>query len=130
GGDPGHAVLRGGAELPAARPPRRLALLKTAGWSQLERGARAALDAELRLLRGAGVEIISDAEDAELATLETALAEAWPLTERILSWEFCWPLRSYPHDQLSKIMQARLAVGLAMSLDDYETALARRAAIR
>jgi Asp-tRNA(Asn)/Glu-tRNA(Gln) amidotransferase A subunit family amidase len=130
GGDPGHPALRGDAELPPARVPSRMALLRTAGWSQLVPGARQALEQEVNLLRGAGVEIISEAEDTELAELEAALAEAWPLTERILSWEFCWPLRSYPHAQLSPIMQARLAVGLEMSIDDYEQALARRETIR
>jgi len=130
GGDPGLPPLRGDTELPAARPLRRIALLKTAGWAQLGPGARAALDCELRVLQGAGVDVVSNAQDTELAALETALAEAWPLTERILSWEFCWPLRSYPYVQLSPIMQARLSAGLEMTFDDYEGALARREAIR
>jgi Asp-tRNA(Asn)/Glu-tRNA(Gln) amidotransferase A subunit family amidase len=130
GGDPGRPALRGDVELPSSRAPRSMALLKTAGWPQLESGARAALEQELDLWRGCGVEIVSDAEDTALAALETALTEAWPLTERILSWEFCWPLRSYPLTQLSPIMQARLAAGLEMTVDDYEQALARREAIR
>lgn len=129
GGDPGQKTLRG-ADLPASRTPRRLALLKTAGWSLLTPGAASALADELTLLQRAGVEIVTETDDPELAALEAELTEAWALTERILSWEFSWPLRSYPQDQFSPIMQARRAVGLGMTIDNYEAALMRRDAIR
>lgn len=130
GGDPGQQALRGDTVLPASRAPRRLALLKTAGWSLLTPGAASALADELALLQRAGVEIVTETDDPGLAALEAELAQAWALTERILSWEFSWPLRSYPEGQLSPIMQARRAVGLDMTLDDYEAALMRRDAIR
>lgn len=130
GGDPGGQALKGGERLPEARMPRRLALLKTAGWSQIEPSAGAALEQELQSLTNAGVEVIDHEASADLANLEADMADAWNLTERILSWEFCWPLRSYPHDRLSPTMQARLSVGKDMSVEDYESALARRASIR
>jgi Asp-tRNA(Asn)/Glu-tRNA(Gln) amidotransferase A subunit family amidase len=130
GGDPGGPALRGSERLPAARSPGRIALLKTAGWSQIESSARLALDQELQGLKNAGVELLSDETDEDLAELEFALADAWQLTERILSWEFCWPLRSYPYEQLSPTLQKRLLVGKDMGVDDYDQALARRDAIR
>lgn len=130
GGDPGRMALGGSKRLPASRAPQRMALLKTAGWSQLEPGARIALDQEIRAIRQSGVELVSDEDDGELAELEAALVDAWQLTERILSWEFAWPLRSYPHEKLSPPMQQRLAAGKAMKRDDYDAALACRDAIR
>lgn len=130
GGDPGRVALKGSERLPASRAPRRMAVLKTAGWSQLEPAARIALDQELHALKQSGVELLSDEADGELAELESALADAWQLTERILSWEFSWPLRSYPYEKLSPPMQQRLSVGKDMHRDDYDLALARRDAIR
>ncbi|HSX80638.1 MAG TPA: amidase, partial [Candidatus Saccharimonadia bacterium] len=43
GGDPGYHGLSGPIELPAARQPRRIALLETAGWPEASAAAKQAL---------------------------------------------------------------------------------------
>ena len=40
GGDPGYPGLSGPIELPAAKAPRRIALLQTAGWPEADRGGQ------------------------------------------------------------------------------------------
>ncbi len=66
--------------------------------------------------------------------MEAALAEARPLSMRINLWEFRWPLNTFARDmdhaKLSAPMQARLVEAEAMTLEEYQDALARRDAIR
>jgi len=130
GGDPGHRALKGGDALPAAKAPRRLARLDTAGWDIAEPAAKAAFQAELELWQSRGVEIVRRAYRPDLDALENDLAEALALTQRILAWEFVWPMGSYRRDGLSETMAKRLDVARDMTVADYEAALDRRAAIR
>ncbi len=133
GGDPGHAALSGPSSLPAAQAPRRLAWLETDGWKTASPGAIAALEAELAMLRGHGVEIVRRNDDPALDRLEQAISGALDLTWRIMSWEFRWPLASYVRthpDGVSKAMRGRLADAEKMTPADYDAALARRGEIR
>ncbi|MBK1795501.1 amidase [Devosia sp. WQ 349] len=130
GGDPGHFGLCGPEDLPEAQSLSRVAVLKTAGWSERTAGASASFEEELARLSAAGVKLVTSETDSELFYLEQLLAQAWPLTMRILAWEFSWPLRSYPYDQLSPTMQHRVDAGKAMTLAQYHDALVQRDVIR
>jgi len=131
GGDPGHPGLDGPEQPPEARKPRRLALLRTAGWPMLAADARAALEAALDRLRGAGVEIIEDG--TELAALEAATADAFTISMGINTWEWRWPLAGFlarDPAALSASARDRAVEMMGMTRADYVALLGRRQAAR
>ena len=130
GGDPGHDTLDGSERLPMSRAPARLAILRTAGWNDADRQAIAAFDAEVAHIEALGVKVLRSEDDPVLARFEEAILQSAAITERILAWEFAWPLRSYPFDQLSHTMRVRVEEGMKMSVSDYADALEARAALR
>lgn len=133
GGDPGFPGLFGPAAPPAARQPRRLAVLETAGWAVAVPEAKAALDTALRKLSATGIEILRRDRHTRLAEVETELLQAMNLSRAINNWETRWPLNTY-HAQneakLSRFAVERLAEAEAMTLQDYRGAIAERARIR
>jgi Asp-tRNA(Asn)/Glu-tRNA(Gln) amidotransferase A subunit family amidase len=133
GGDPGSPGLAGPRDAPAARKPRRLAMLATAGWETATAAARQALDAMLDRIKSAGVEIVLCHDNGRLGAIETALKGAMPLSRRINAWESRWPLNIYRQrdaTKLSRTMLDRLAEAEAMSLEDYQALIAERQRIR
>jgi Asp-tRNA(Asn)/Glu-tRNA(Gln) amidotransferase A subunit family amidase len=112
GGDPGYHGLSGPIELPAARQPRRIALLETAGWPEASAAAKQALAEARQRLQAAGIEVIDRTAHDAIAALETAIAEARPLSMAINAWEGRWPLNTYASDMdrngLSSSAQGRL----------------------
>ena len=98
GGDPGYHGLSGPIELPAARQPRRIALLETAGWPEASAAAKQALAEARQRLQAAGIEVIDRTSHDAIAALETAIAEARPLSMAINAWEGRWPLNTYASD--------------------------------
>jgi Asp-tRNA(Asn)/Glu-tRNA(Gln) amidotransferase A subunit family amidase len=133
GGDPGYPGVQGPSEPPPLSRPRRLALLETNGWAVAAPDARAALEAAAAQLAAAGVEIASRRDDPNLAALETAIADAEPLTRRINAWEGRWPLNTYREIDATKLSRSaldRLAMAEAMTLAEYGVALTRRRDIR
>jgi Asp-tRNA(Asn)/Glu-tRNA(Gln) amidotransferase A subunit family amidase len=128
GGDPGYPGLFGPASVPAAKKPRRVAFLETAGWTAASAGARAATVDALARCKAAGIDVVARS-DTKLAAVEAAIAEARPLSMRINGWESRWPLNTYRErdaSKVSKIMLERLAEAEAMTLDDYRNDLAQR----
>ena len=131
GGDPGFPGLAGPRSIPTAFKPRRLAMLETAGWSKAVPAARAALEAASARLAAAGVEIATRANRPEVAEVETAIADAMPVSRAINDWETRWPTNVYrDRPGLSRAMLERLAHSEAMSLEDYQKLLLDRARIR
>jgi Asp-tRNA(Asn)/Glu-tRNA(Gln) amidotransferase A subunit family amidase len=131
GGDPGYPGLQGPLAMPAARPPRRLAILETAGWTKATAGARAAFAAARTRLAELGIALDDRHTDPDVEALEQAIAQAVPLTFRIFEWELRWPLGAYEkREGLSEPMRRRLAAGRQLTLDDYRAALQRRREIR
>ena len=133
GGDPGYAGVTGPMTLPPPARPKRLALFESAGWPILEPSARTALDAAVAALRQAGTEIVTRAEWPELDAAEQALTEALPVTTKINAWEWRWPLNAFMERDAGALSQSardRVALGLAMTQDEYAAAIARRAEIR
>jgi Asp-tRNA(Asn)/Glu-tRNA(Gln) amidotransferase A subunit family amidase len=128
GGDPGFPGLFGPPIAPAAKKPRRVAFLETAGWVAASADARAAMADALARCKAAGIDVVARS-DTKLAAVEAAIAEARPLSMRINGWESRWPLNTYRErdaSKVSKIMLERLAEAEAMTLDDYRNDLAQR----
>lgn len=134
GGDPGYPGIRGPMTVPPQRKPKTLAFLETPGWPLATDDAKRKLHGVLDALRQAGVTILDRASSAAIATVEAALIESRPLSARINTWEFRWPLNTFArdmdHSKLSRVMQERLVTAEAMTLEDYQVNLARRDEIR
>jgi Asp-tRNA(Asn)/Glu-tRNA(Gln) amidotransferase A subunit family amidase len=129
GGDPGYPGLFGPASAPAAKKPRRVAFLETAGWAAASADARAAMVDALARCKAAGIEVLTRQTHVKVAAVESAIGEARPLSMRINGWESRWPLNTYRErdaGKVSKVMLARLAEAEAMTLDDYRADLAQR----
>jgi Asp-tRNA(Asn)/Glu-tRNA(Gln) amidotransferase A subunit family amidase len=129
GGDPGHPGLYGPDHAPAAKTPRRLAFIETAGWGNASPGAKAAMADALARFKAAGIEVVTRQSNTKVAAVEDAVAPARPLSMRINGWESRWPLNTYRErdaSKLSKVMLERLAEAEAMTLDDYRRDLAQR----
>ena len=129
GGDPGYPGLFGPASAPAAKTPRRVAFLETAGWAAASAGAKAAMADALARCKAAGIEVLTRQTNVKVAAVETAIGEARPLSMRLNGWESRWPLNTYRErdaSKISKIMLTRLAEAEAMTLDDYRNDLAQR----
>jgi Asp-tRNA(Asn)/Glu-tRNA(Gln) amidotransferase A subunit family amidase len=129
GGDPGYPGLIGPPDLPEAQQPRRLALLRTAGWPIISPPARASLEAALGQLRAAGVTVLTPEDCPELARLEAATAEALEITAGINAWEWRWPLGSFVARDASVLSPSALerhARSNGMRQADYAALLVRR----
>jgi Asp-tRNA(Asn)/Glu-tRNA(Gln) amidotransferase A subunit family amidase len=129
GGDPGYPGLFGPASAPAAKKPRRVAFLETAGWAAASAGAKQAMADALARIKGAGIEVLTPQSHAKVGAIEAAIAQARPLSMRINGWESRWPLNTYRErdaSKVSRVMLTRLAEAEAMSLGDYRNDLAQR----
>jgi Asp-tRNA(Asn)/Glu-tRNA(Gln) amidotransferase A subunit family amidase len=129
GGDPGYPGLFGPVSAPAAKKPRRVAFLETAGWAAASAGAKQAMADALARIKAAGIEVLTPQSNAKVAAVEAAIAQARPLSMRINGWESRWPLNTYRERDASKVSQvmlARLAEAEAMTLGDYRNDLAQR----
>jgi Asp-tRNA(Asn)/Glu-tRNA(Gln) amidotransferase A subunit family amidase len=133
GGDPGFAGLAGPAEFPAPSKPKRLALLRTAGWPDADPTAKRALAMMADRLHAEDVELsMGDNHDA-IAKVEQALVRAMPASLKLNAWDMRWPLnacRDRDASKVSPVMLARLAEAEAMSHADYRALLAKRAQAR
>jgi Asp-tRNA(Asn)/Glu-tRNA(Gln) amidotransferase A subunit family amidase len=133
GGDPGYPGLFGPARAPAAKKPRRLAFVESAGWSSASPGAKQAMADAIARIRAGGIEVVTRQSHARLAALEKGIAGARPLSMRINAWEGRWPLNTYRErdaGKLSKVSLARLAEAEAMTLESYRDDLAQRVKAR
>lgn len=134
GGDPGYVGLSGPLSLPAARQPRRVALLQTAGWPEASEAAKQALADARQRLQAAGIDIVDRTSHGTVAEVETAIAGARQLSMSINAWEGHWPLNTYAVDMdrnaLSSSAQSRLATAQKMTQEQYQDLLAERQHIR
>jgi Asp-tRNA(Asn)/Glu-tRNA(Gln) amidotransferase A subunit family amidase len=133
GGDAGTPGLIGPATCPAPAKPKRLAFLETVGWTSADAAARGLMQETLARLKSAGITVATRHDDSKVAAVESAIADAHPLSNKINSFEVRWFLRGARErdvTKLSKVMQTRLAESEALTLADYRAALNERARIR
>src|SRR3954470_13500684 len=129
GGDPGYPGLQGPPEPPGAQRPRALAVLQTSGWEDAAPEARAAFEAAVARLAGAGIELADRHADPAIEEVEDAISDAAPLTRTINAWEGRWPLNTYRDRDASKLSRSalgRLVLAEAMTMADYGAAIAIR----
>ena len=131
GGDRGAPGLFGPATTPAPTKPQRLIVLETTGWRGVDPASRSAFESLLERLRSAGITILRRADHPYVESLESGISTAPETCNAITGWENRWYQRNmldeHP-DGLSARAQAAIAKAEAMSLDDYRSALADRAA--
>jgi Asp-tRNA(Asn)/Glu-tRNA(Gln) amidotransferase A subunit family amidase len=133
GGDPGFPGLIGPAHAPAAERPRRLAFIETAGWALASPGAKRAMEDVLERITAAGVELRTRANDAKVAAVESAVADARGRSNGINAWEGRWPLNTYRERDASKLSDHaldRLKLAESMTLEQYRGLIAERARAR
>lgn len=133
GGDPGYPALVGGADLPQAAKPRRLARQYTYGWSQTDAASKELFEALLRTLATKGVEIVEPQAGEEFAAYEEATAKTPEFFFEAMLWEFRWPLRAWRDlkpGTLSEAIEGFIASAEKMTLADYERAAAKRERLR
>jgi Asp-tRNA(Asn)/Glu-tRNA(Gln) amidotransferase A subunit family amidase len=133
GGDPGFAPFAGGPMPAPPRAPVSLAVLQTPGWPVADEDAKAALTAYLDKLAEAGVRLQLRTDSRRIEVLESAIAAAGEVSQRINDWEKLWPfaeLELREGAKLSPRLRADIVVGRAMTPDDYQALLLRRDAMR
>lgn len=130
GGDRGCPGLFGPPEPPRAAKPERLIVLETEGWVTLDAASRAAFEALLDSLRGAGVAVLGRRDHPWIEALEQAVGAGRAVCNAITSWENRWAMRNlvdqHP-DGVSGRAKATLEKAEAMTPDDYRAALMERA---
>jgi Asp-tRNA(Asn)/Glu-tRNA(Gln) amidotransferase A subunit family amidase len=118
---------------PPAKAPRALAVLETSGWPVATAAARQELERAVERLRAGGVAILTRRDTPVVEKIESALANAMPLTRAINEWEWVWPLNDYHRRDasgLSESMRERLKSAEAMPEGHYEELIAERARVR
>jgi Asp-tRNA(Asn)/Glu-tRNA(Gln) amidotransferase A subunit family amidase len=133
GGDAGTPGLTGPERAPEAMKPRRLAFLQTAGWALATEAAKASMQDALQRLSAAGIEIRTSDDDADVSAIDTELAEAFMLSNRINSWEMRWFMDGCAErdaSMLSKSMLERREQAKTMTLTDYRGWLKERTGVR
>ena len=134
GGDSGCPGVSGPMAAPAAKKPKRVAMLQTEGWEGAEESARQALTDARGLLVDADIEVIDRESHAGVAAIEAAITGGVELSGGVNSWEFRWPLNTYARDmdreKLSPEAQDRLEFAESMTHEDYQGLLRKRQQIR
>jgi Asp-tRNA(Asn)/Glu-tRNA(Gln) amidotransferase A subunit family amidase len=133
GGDAGTPGLQGPDKAPAAKKPRSLALLETAGWDAATPAAKQNLSECVARLKAAGVDIRTRHNDKSVAALEAELPNVTELSHRCNGWEGRWFFRSMRDRDAAKLgpLTAERAYKYEdLTLDRYRADLKERARIR
>ncbi|MBT5050927.1 MAG: amidase [Rhodospirillaceae bacterium] len=134
GGDPGYVGLTGPIDLPAAKKPKRIAFLETAGWPTATDAAKQAINDARDKLKAADIDVVDKSSSDAVAAAEKAIAGARELSMEINAWEGHWPLNTYANDmdksKLSTSAVGRLEEAQGMSQEQYAGLIAERAKVR
>jgi Asp-tRNA(Asn)/Glu-tRNA(Gln) amidotransferase A subunit family amidase len=134
GGDPGCRGLSGPRQPPAARQPKSLAVLQTAGFASLDPEGERIFRRYRDQLARQSVRILTHDNTPAVAEAEHAIRDAGSLARKINAWEFRWPLNTYARDLgsegLSRTMRARLKEAESMTLEQYQGLLIDRTRCR
>jgi Asp-tRNA(Asn)/Glu-tRNA(Gln) amidotransferase A subunit family amidase len=133
GGDPGWPGLQGPDAVPAAKKPRRLAVLETAGWASATEDAKRQLGNAVDRIKAAGVAVISRRDHAMVDAIEPDIANAMNLSMKFSDFEMRWFIRTLADRDMSKLsgpVRERFALAEKLTIEDYRVALAERDEIR
>jgi Asp-tRNA(Asn)/Glu-tRNA(Gln) amidotransferase A subunit family amidase len=129
GGDRGCPGLFGPPRTPASHKPRRLIVLETAGWDQLDAATKSAFGELLESIERTGVQLMRRSSNPLVDKLERAIANAGLICNAITAWENRWYQRNLidqSPDGVSERAKATVAKAEAMSVADYRAALLDR----
>ncbi len=133
GGDPGYPAMVGGADLPAARRPVRLARQYTYGWRETDEASKAEFELLLRRLADSGIEIVEPAANDALGAYEDLTARTPEFFFDAMLWEFRWPLTQWLElrpGRVSEAIEGFVARAAKMTLADWAKAHAAREELR
>src|SRR5579871_2183752 len=133
GGDAGTPGLQGPDKAPAAKKPRALVMLETAGWKDASSGAKKSLEEFTARLKSAGIEIRTRHDDKKVAALEAELPKVTELSHRINGWEGRWFFRCMRDRDINKmgpITRERVDKYEDVTLEQHRADLKERARIR
>ena len=133
-----HIPLRRGLngapnnELPS-RPVRRLAVLRTAGYAELDEASFAAFEGQLEAWRASGIEIVEPPEDNALSKFCTEVEMIAEASIRMVAYEMQWPYRSYVEnnsDLVSEKIHNLVLQGAGIDRLQYARLMQLRATLR
>lgn len=130
GGDRGFPGICGPDQTPAAYQPTRLIVLETEGWAELDAASQNAFSALMERLERAGITLLRRRDNPLIDALERSIADARTVASTITAWENRWAIRNLVNehpDGVSERAKASLARSEAMSYQDYQMLLLRRA---
>jgi Asp-tRNA(Asn)/Glu-tRNA(Gln) amidotransferase A subunit family amidase len=133
GGDAGTPGLQGPDKAPAAKKPKSLAVLETAGWDTASADGKKRLEELSAKLKSAGVDIRSRHNDKQVAALEAELVNATELSHRCNGWEARWFLRTMKDkdaSKLSRLLLDRTERFETLTLAEHRANLKERARVR
>src|SRR5579862_2816709 len=133
GGDAGTPGLQGPNKAPAAKKPRALVMLETAGWNDASSGAKKILEDFAARLKSAGIEIRTRHNDKKVAALEAELPQVTELSHRCNGWENRWflhTMRDRDASKLSRLFVERAEKYESLTLNQHRADLKERARIR
>ncbi len=133
GGDAGTPGLQGPDKAPAAKKPKSLAVLETAGWDTASADGKKRLEALAAKLKSAGIDIRTRHNDKKVAALEAELVKATELSHRCNGWEARWFLRTMKDkdaSKLSRLLLDRTDRYETLTLAEHRADLKERARVR
>ncbi|MCP3909711.1 MAG: amidase, partial [Actinomycetia bacterium] len=129
GGDRGQPGIIGPVEPPTPTKPRRLVVLETQGWPDLDNTTRRAFDQMLDGAADAGIELITRRDDPLVESLEHSVRDARSFCGAITVFENRLAQRALIDEHPGKVSR-RLIAGVEyaerLTVDDYRRALERR----
>jgi Asp-tRNA(Asn)/Glu-tRNA(Gln) amidotransferase A subunit family amidase len=133
-GSPGYGFLDGSSgPIPAPAKPRRLIVLHTRGWKEIDASTRQVFDATLSALADAGIAISSADNEPRVQAFEDALERDIDGALDIVAYEMQWPFRDYIArfgKQIGTRIHGLIERADGMTPADYSALLATRQAIR
>jgi Asp-tRNA(Asn)/Glu-tRNA(Gln) amidotransferase A subunit family amidase len=129
GGDPGYPGLYGAADTPAARKPRRLIVMETEAWHQVEAPTLAAFEQVIGSLRKQGVEVVRRGDHELVEMFEQSIADNMGMCRDVIGFEGRWNYENLfdrAADQLSESIMQRLKRWRTLTRDQYRVALLKR----
>jgi Asp-tRNA(Asn)/Glu-tRNA(Gln) amidotransferase A subunit family amidase len=127
---PGVGVMNGAEQSIAGRQPRKLIRLFTRGWTETDSETRTAFDAFIDRLKGRGIDVTSQGEDAEVAELERQFEQDIDGHLDLVAYEMRWPfedyLARYGPQKVGPRIRELLDRARTLTPRDYEARLATR----
>lgn len=133
GGTAPHPGMQGPAALPDAVRPTRLIRLYTPAWKDVEQPSLEAFEGLIQDLQHQGVDIVDRDDSEDIARLEQLLEGVDDIARTITGYERRWPYCDYYQryrTKLSPYLRENLEHSFAITTEDFNAAVAKRAQIR